>query len=135
MSAVILISMETRSQDEGGSCPCFSYEDVESIFQRMVQLDSEGGGGSCEAQDYSVEITAELTAWDQDFKTIAQASVAWFDFDPGRCEYIDASTEPAFERNISWPHPAPEATARACFDIISEVIAKSDTTGKCNTYP
>ena len=130
-----LISMEANAQDEDASCPCFNYEEVESIYQRGEQLTAEEGSGGCNAEDYSVECKAEVTVWDQDYAVIAQASVVWFDFDPSRCNYIDTTGNPGVERNVSWPHPAPEATARACFDIISSVIAKSDTSGKCITYP
>jgi len=116
MFAVVLISltsMETNAQDANVSCPCFSYEEVESIFQSGEQL----------------------TVWDQNYEIIAQARVDWFDFDPSRCDYIDTVGNPGVERNVKWPHPAPEATAKSCFNIISSVIAKSDTSGRCNTYP
>jgi len=138
MSLVVLMSlirMETQAEDENQSCPCFSYEEVESIFLRGLQLAKEGGEVTCLAEDYSVERNAEVIVWDQDFELIAKARVEWFDFDPSRCDYIDNTANPSVERNIRWPHPAPEATARACFNLISSVIAKSDTTGKCNTYP
>jgi hypothetical protein len=98
-------------------------------------LANEGGEVTCRAEDYSVECNAEVIVWDQDFELIVKARVEWFDFDPSRCDYIDNTGNPSVERNIRWPHPAPEATARACFNIISSVIAKSDTTGRCNTYP
>ncbi len=136
--AVVLmsfISMETPAQDENETCPCFSYEEVESIFLRGEQLAEEEGVDACSTQDYTVECNAEVVVWDQDYAVIAQARVDWFDFDPSRCEYIDTASDPVVERNVSWPHPAPEAVARACFNIISSVIAKLDTTGKCETYP
>ena len=130
-----LISMETHAQDENESCPCFSYEEVDEMFQRGEQLTWEEGEISCRAEDYSVERSAEVILWDQDYSVLAQARVEWFDFDPSGCDYTDASGNPGVERNVKWPHPAPEATARACFNIISSVIAKSDTSGKCSTYP
>ena len=130
-----LFGMEANAQEQDATCPCFNYEEVESIFLRGEQLAAEEGVGGCNAEDYSVECRAEVIIWDQNYAIIAQASVVWFDFDPSRCDYIDTTADPAVERNERWPHPAPEATARACFDIISSVIAKSDTSGKCNTYP
>ena len=130
-----VISMETHAQDEKETCPCFSYEEVESIFMSGEQLTAEKGSSFCNAEDYSVECKAEVIVWDQDYEVIARASVEWFDFDPSRCDYIDTAGNPGVERNVRWPHPAPEVTARACFNIISNVIAKSDTSGKCNTYP
>ena len=130
-----LISMESPAQDEIGTCPCFSYEEVESIFLKGEQLTEEEGTSDCSAQDYSVECSAEVIVWDQNYAIIAKARVDWFDFDPGGCKYIDNTPDPDVERNVRWPHPAPEATARACFNIISSVIAKSDTAGKCYTYP
>jgi len=136
--AVVLmgfISMEAPAQDENETCPCFSYEEVESIFLRGEQLTAEEGVGACHTEDYSVECNAEVVVWDQDYAIIAQASVKWFDFDPSRCEYTDNTSNPVVERRVSWPHPAPEAVARACFNIISSVISKLDTTGKCETYP
>jgi hypothetical protein len=132
---ISLISMETHAQDENETCPCFSYEEVESIFLRGEQLTVEQGQSSCNAEDYSVECKAEVVILDQNYEIIAQARVIWFDFDPSRCDYIDTADNPGVERNVKWPHPAPEVTARSCFNIISSVIAKSDTSGKCNTYP
>ena len=136
--AVVLmsyISMEIHAQDENEICPCFSYEEVESIFLSGEQLTAEEGVIACSTADYSVECNAEVTVWDQDYAIIAQARVEWFDFDPSRCDYIDIAGNSGVERNIEWPHPAPEAAARACFNIISSVIAKSDTSGRCETYP
>ncbi len=130
-----LISIAANAQDEDATCPCFNYEEVESIFQRGEQLAADEGVGGCNAEDYSVECRAEVVIWDQNYNIIAQASVVWLDFDPGRCDYIDTTGNPGVERTVRWPHPAPEAVARSCFDIISSVIAKSDTSGKCNTYP
>ena len=138
VSAVVLMSLVSReilTQDENETCPCFSYEEVESIFLSGEQLAVEEGTSNCSAEDYDVECNAEVIVWDQNYETIAQASVKWYDFDPSRCDYIDTTGNPGVERNVTWPHPAPEATARACFNIISSVIAKSDTSGKCNTYP
>ena len=129
------ISMETRAQDENETCPCFSYEEVESMFLRGDKLTWEEGEISCLAEDFSVECKAEVIVLDQDFEIIAKARVAWFDIDPSRCDYMDTTGNPGVERDVKWPHPAPEDTARACFNIISSVIAKSDTSGKCNTYP
>jgi hypothetical protein len=130
-----LISIPLNAQDTSVSCPCFSYEEIESIFQRGEGLTEEQGMTECTAEDYSVECKAEVSLWDQNYEVIAQASVDWYDFDPSRCEYIDNAVDPGIERKVRWPHPAPEETARACFDIISSVIAKSDSSGKCNTYP
>ena len=129
------ISVETRAQDEEATCPCFSYEEVEAIFQRSQQLTEEEGTSACHVEDFSVECNAEIAIWDQDYAVIAQARVDWFDFDPSRCGYVDNTSNPGVERDISWPHPAPEAMARACYKIISSVIAKLDTSGKCETYP
>jgi hypothetical protein len=130
-----LVSIETPAQDENETCPCFSYEEVEAILLEGQQLTAEEGVSSCHTEDYSVECNAEVVIWDQDYTLIAQARVEWFDFDSSRCEYIDTAGNPGVERSVSWPHPAPEAMARACFNIISSVIAKSDTAGKCDTYP
>jgi len=99
------------------------------------KLATEDGISDCSATDYGVECNAEVIVWDQNYVTIAQASINWYDFDPSRCDYSDSMGNPGVERNVTWSHPAPEATARACFNIISNVIAKSDTSGKCNTYP
>jgi hypothetical protein len=129
------ISMETHAQDENELCPCFNYEEVEAIFLKVMQMTDEEGMSSCQIEDYSVECNAEVVILDQNYTTIAQARVDWFDFDPSRCEYIDTVGNPGVERNISWPHPAPEEAARACYKIISSVIAKLDTSGKCETYP
>ncbi len=130
-----LISMKAHAQDESETCPCFTLEEVESIFIRGEQITADEGTSECSAEDYSVECKAEIVIWDQNYEVIAQARVDWFDFDPSRCEYTDTTGNPGVERSIKWPHPAPEALARSCFDIISSVIAKSDTSGKCNTYP
>jgi len=130
-----LISMEAYAQGEDESCPCFSYEEVETIFLAGAQLTAEEGETMCNSQDYSVEATAEVIVLDSNYETIAEARVLWYDFDPSRCAYIDIKGNPGVERKVSWPHPAPEAIARACFQIISRVIAKSDSSGKCNTYP
>lgn len=123
------------AQESAEPCPCFSYEEVEGVFRSGQKLIASGGGGSCQASDYAVEFKGEVVVTDQNFKTVARASVAWADFDPGRCEYRDASVEPEVERSIHWPHPAPEVAARACLDIISSVIKNLDTTGNCRTYP
>lgn len=136
--AVVLmcsISMEAHAQDENEACPCFSYEEVKAIFLMGEQLSEEEGISECRTEDYSVECNAEVVILDQDYTTIAQASVNWFDFDPSRCNYIDTVGNPGVERSISWPHPAPEAIARACYKIISRVIKELDASGKCATYP
>jgi hypothetical protein len=133
--ATVLISRESAAQDDDETCPCFSYEEVESIFLSGEQQAAQGGMIDCTAEDYSVEINAQVIVSDQDYATIAQATVKWYDFDPSRCDYSDTTGNPGVERNVRWPHPAPEATARACFDIISSVIAKSDTSANCKTYP
>ena len=130
-----LIISETLAQDDNITCPCFTYEEVEAIFLRGEQLTADQGERNCKAEDYSVERSAEVTVFDQDYAIIAQARVEWYDYDPGRCEYIDTTSKPGVERNVRWEHPAPEAEGRACFDMISRVITKSDTSGKCNTYP
>ena len=130
-----LVSIEAYAQDNAETCPCFDYEEVESIFARGEQLAEDEGVSACHTEDYSVECNAEVVVWDQDFAVIARASVNWFDFDPSNCEYIDTAFDPDEERYVSWPHPAPEVVARACFNIISSVIAKLDTSGKCETYP
>jgi len=129
-----LISMESRAQDISETCPCFSYEEIESVYLSGVHLTEELHKSDCSAQDYSVEFNAEVIVWDQDYTKVAQARVEWFDIDPGGCEYVDTAGDIDVERNVRWPVPAPEATARACFNIISSVIAKSDTSGKCDTY-
>ena len=129
------ISMEAHAQDESESCPCFSYEEVEAIFLRGQQLAVDQGTSSCRLEDFSVECNAEVAMWDQDYELIAQARIEWFDFDPSGCAYLDTAGNPGVERNVSWPHPAPEATARACLNIISSIIAKLDNSGMCETYP
>ena len=130
-----LVSIEAYAQDETEACPCFSLEEVESIFDRGEKLAEDEGLSACHTEDFTVECNAEVVVWDQDFAVIAKASVNWFDFDPSNCEYIDTATDSGEERYISWPHPAPETVARACFNIISSVITKLDTSGKCETYP
>jgi len=137
VAVVSLFSMGSPAQDIEETCPCFNYQEVESIFQAGVQLTDEQGMSDCNAQDYSVECSAEVIVWDQNYTIIAQAQarVDWFDFDPSSCVYIDTIGDPDVERNVRWPHPAPKATAKACYNIISSVIANSDTSGKCNTYP
>lgn len=129
------ISQAAWAQDENAPCPCFSYEEVEGAFRTAQKLIASGGSGSCQVSDYGVEFKGEVVVTDESYKTIARASVSWADYDPGRCEYRDAGVEPAVERSVAWPHPAPEALARACLDIISGVIDELDTTGSCRTYP
>ena len=138
VSAVVLMnlaSMETYAQEETETCPCFSYAEVESIFPGGAQRTADEGEIKCSTEDYSVEFKAEVMVWNQNYDLLAQAHVEWFDYDPGRCDYVDTKGNPGVEHHVSWPHPAPEATARACFNIISSVIMKSDTSGKCSTYP
>jgi uncharacterized membrane protein len=138
LSAVLLassISLVAQAQDENAACPCFSYEEVEGVFLSGDKLLASGGGGNCQASDYSVEFKGEVVVIDEDYKMIARASVDWADFDPGHCNYSDSSTDPAVERSVMWPHPAPEAVARTCLDIISSAIENLDNTHRCRTYP
>lgn len=135
LALLSLVSMPSFAQDSAATCPCFSYEEVEAIFLQAEQLREEEGTSDCSVEDYSVECNAEVIVWDQDYNIVAQARVDWFDYDPSGCEYTNTSNDPDVERSVSWPHPAPEATARACLMIISRVIKKFDTSGKCNTYP
>jgi len=133
--AMILFGVEVNAQDANSACPCFNYEEVESIFQRGAQQTAEGGMTYCSAEDYSVENKAEVSVWDQNNEMVAQAVEEWFNYDPGGCNYVDKAGNPGVERNVKWPNPTPEAVAKACFEIISSVIAKSDVSGKCTTYP
>ena len=133
--AIGLISMETHAQDEDKTCPCFSYEEAESVFLAGEQVAAAGGVVACSAEDYDVEISAEVIVWDQDYATVAQIMIKWFDFDASFCDYIDTIGNAGAERKVEWPHPAPKVASRACFDIIISVIAKSDTSGNCSTYP
>jgi hypothetical protein len=136
--AVLLVGLgnvNVSAGDEQGPCPCFSQEEVASIFQSQQQLIAKASESYCAAEDYSVELKAEVTVQDPDYNSIAQVRVAWFDFDPGSCAYTDTVGNPGVERKVRWPHPAPEATARACFEIISRAIEKFDTTGSCRRYP
>lgn len=138
LSGLILsgaISPAAQAQDETAVCPCFNFEEVEGVFLSGDKLLASGGGGSCQVNDYSVEFIGEVVVIDKDYKTLARASVKWADFDPGQCDYRNATAEPVIERTEYWPHPAPEATARACLEVISSVIAKLDTTGRCRKYP
>ncbi len=138
MSAVALMSMlymEAGAQPENETCPCFSNEEVESIFVIEAGIPEEERNSECSAEDFKVEFSAEVSVLDQDYEVIAMASVKWLDFDPGGCAYIDTTVDPHTEREVRWPHPAPESTARACLSIISSEIAKSDTTSYCNIYP
>ncbi len=135
MSAIALVTLGSPAQSEEEICPCFSMEEVESIFLIEAGLPDEERNSNCGAEDYKVECSAEVLVMDQDYEVIALARVDWLDFDPGSCKYIDTRAEPPVEREVRWPHPAPEATARACFNIISSVIAKLDTDDYCSTYP
>ena len=132
---VSLIHIEVLAQDDSETCPCFSYDEVEALFLSGEQLTAAGGSFDCHARDYSVECSAEVLIMDQNFATIARASINWADFDPSSCDLVDSRADPAIERKVRWPHPAPKATARDCFNIISSVIEKSDTSGHCTTYP
>ena len=135
MVLMSLFSGATQAQEEAATCPCFSYEEVEAMFLNGLQQAEEGGMTACQTEDYSVECNAEIVVWDATFEILAKASINWFDFDPSRCEYVDTINNPGVERSENWPHPAPEALARACLNIIASVIAKSDTLGTCTTYP
>jgi len=138
MSAVALVSliyMTAGAQPENETCPCFSNEDVASIFLIEAAIPEEQRNSECSAEDFKVELAAELSVLNQDYEVIAKASVKWLDFDPGGCEYIDTTVDPHIEREVRWPHPAPESTARACLSIIASAIAKSDTFSYCNVYP
>ena len=128
-----LVSIGAQAQEDTETCPCFNSGEVESIFLRAEQLSAEEGESVCKAEDYSVELIAELAIWDIDYTVNAKVRVEWYDFDPGRCSYIDSIGNPGIERDVSWPHPAPEATARACYDILVSAIEKFDTSGKCFT--
>ena len=139
LAAIVAICASTPAwaQDENssGPCPCFSYEEVEGVFRSAEQLLASGGGGSCQASDYGVEFQGDVVVTDANYSTIARAGISWSDYDPGRCDYRDTSVEPQIERNYSWPYPAPEGPPRACLDIISTVISKLDSKGRCHVYP
>ena len=135
ISLLGLANLNVNAADEGEPCPCFSHAEVEAIFLSQQQQIAEGRDIYCAVEDYGVELKGEITVRGDDYNTIAQARVAWFDYDPGSCAYIDTVGNPGVERKERWPHPAPEATARACFDILSGVIAQSDTAGSCSRYP
>lgn len=125
-----------QAQETTGDCPCFNSEEAESVFFKVGEVGAGGGGSSnCQVNDYTVEFSGELRVTDANYQAVAQASVKWADFDPGSCNFLDNSVQPAVERNVHWPHPAPEATARACLDILSSVIDRLDTDGDCRTYP
>ena len=98
MILMSLLSVETHAQEENETCPCFSYEEVESMFLSGAQLTAEEGESNCQAQDFSVECNAEVIVWDQNFTKIAQARVEWFDYDPGSCDYIDTTGNPGVLR-------------------------------------
>lgn len=130
-----MISLQSMAQEEAEACPCFSYEEVEVMFLQAEQLETAQGTSDCMAEDYGVSCSAEIIVWDQNYAVIAQARVDWWDFDPGSCIFIDTGADPGVQRKITWPHPAPESVARACFDIITGVIETSDTTGRCFVSP
>jgi hypothetical protein len=135
ISVIVLTTMESQAQSEDETCPCFSMEEVESIFLIQADLPEEERNTNCGAEDFKVELSAEVVVMNQDYDVTALARVKWLDFDPGGCEFTDTRADPHVEREVRWPHPAPEVTARACFNIISSVFAKSDTAGYCSTYP
>ena len=138
LPAVLLAGLanpNVSAGDEGEPCPCFSLAEVEAIFLSQQQVIAEGRNIYCAVEDYGVELKGEITVRGDDYNTIAEARVTWFDYDPGTCAYIDTVGNPGVERKERWPHPAPEATARACFDILSGVIAQSDSAGSCSRYP
>lgn len=135
LSLAGLFTTHALAQDESGACPCFDAQEVEALFLNAERLGEGSGSMSCHAKDYSVECSAEVMVMDANYRTVAQATLKWADFDPSRCRYIDKSVDPPVDRNVSWPHPAPEDTARACFDIIARVIAELDPDGKCTIYP
>jgi hypothetical protein len=85
------IALYAHAQDGNESCPCFSYEEVESIFLKEGHLIAEAGESYCTVEDYSVEIKAEMSVRDQNYDLIAQARVAWFDYDPSSCSYIEVA--------------------------------------------
>jgi len=130
-----LITSEIQAQDEDEQCPCFNLDEVKEVFRIGEQVINEAGMFECGAEDYSVEFSAEVVAWDQDFEVVAQAKVKWLDIDPSQCIYIDTTAEPGIERDVSSPAPAPEAASRACFEIISSAIAELDAFGDCFVYP
>ena len=138
LSVIVLMglkNMELRAQSDNQVCPCFSNEEIESIFLAGLGMTEDESIIDCKAMDYKVEFVAEEVVWDQNYDVVAQARVKWFDFDPGGCEYINNMADPAVERSARWPHPAPEATARTCFNIISNVIKTFDKDGICNIFP
>ena len=130
-----VFTSELQAQDEGEQCPCFNSDEVKAVFRIGEQVITEMGMFECGAEDYSVEFSAEVVAWDQDFEVVAQAQVKWMDVDPSQCMYIDTTTEPGLKRDVSSPAPAPEAASRACFKIIRSAIAELDAFGDCFVYP
>ena len=130
-----LLSSEIQAQDESEQCPCFNDEEVKAVFRIGEQIITEMGMFECGAEDYSVEFSAEVVAWDQDFEVVAQAKVKWMDIDPSQCIYIDTTAEPGLKRDVSSPAPAPEAASRACLKIIKAAIAELDEFGDCFVYP
>lgn len=138
LTAAFLLNLAitaAHAQDEAAECPCFNAEEVAAVFQTGEKVITEAGMFECGAEDYSVEFSAEVVAWDQDFEVVAQAKVKWLDIDPSECVYIDAAAEPAIERDVSTPAPAPEAASRACLDIIKSAIAEFDAYGDCFVLP
>jgi hypothetical protein len=138
VSAIVLINLlstELLAQSENETCPCFSSEEVEAVFVINAGIAEEDRNSECIAEDFKVEIAAEVTALNMDWEPIAKAQVKWADFDPGGCLYINTKTNPPIERKEKWPHPAPEAIARACFDSIVTAISTSDTGSNCDVYP
>ncbi len=135
LAAVGLLSSELAAQDDGQACPCFDTQEVEALFLNAERLSDGQGSINCHAKDYSVELSAQVMVMDANYRTVAQASLKWADYDPGRCRFLDASVDPKVDRQERWPHPAPEELARACFNIISKVIAELDEEGNCTIYP
>jgi hypothetical protein len=87
MSAIALIMLESHAQSEEEICPCFSMEELESIFLIEVDLPDEERNSHCSTEDFKVECSAEVVVMDQDYEVIAQAGVDWLDFDPGGGKY------------------------------------------------
>ena len=138
LSAAVLsgaLGMQALAQDEGESCACFGSEEVAAIFATYEQLAAAGASMNCSANDYSVEFTSEVSVFDENFASVARANVNWSDYAAARCGYQDASADPPIDRTETWPHPAPEAAARACLEILSNAIAELDSAGMCSTYP
>ena len=135
--ALLLVVACTQAFGQPPECPCFSPEEVESIFVRGDLLSNESGGLDCTASDYSVEYNAEVTVWDKLYTLIAQAIIEWYDYDRSQCQFVDNEADPPVERAVTWDQPAEDNAeiANACFKIIAGVITKLDSSGKCSTFP